>query len=257
MVIRNVRLVWRILRTGLAFALIFGGGAIIAVTAFPLMRLVTTADRGRGRFQYVIHLLFRGYVWLLQALRLLDLEVIGRDKLRTINGRMIVANHPSLLDVVVLMALVRRTQCIVKKELWDSWALGRLVRGVGFIRNDLEPEAMLYACRASLAAGENLIIFPEGTRSVQGEPLKFRRGFANLATLLQVEIQLITITCAPPTLVKGENWWKVPTRRPLFRVHVGDVVDAKSYTEGEFRSIASRRLVRDLEGYYAVQLGNG
>ena len=251
----SLNYVWRLAGTGIAFAALFGGGALLALTTFPIVHLTTPpGHRRRERNQVLIHLLFRFYVRMLQFLGLIDLEVSGAEKLKDGAGRLVVANHPSLLDVVLLMALVRRAQCIVKKELWESRYLGRLVRGAGYIRNDLELEAMLTACRTALAEGNSLIIFPEGTRSVPREPMHLRRGFANIATLLQARIQLVTITCEPPTLVKGEDWWIIPPRRPLFRVEIGDCLDAASSLDGKYRSLAVRKLVRRVEDYYAERL---
>jgi len=250
--------VWRLAGTGIAFAALFGGGALLALTTFPLVHLTTPADnRRRERNQVLIHVLFRFYVGMLRFLRLIDLQVSGAEKFKDGAGRLIVANHPSLLDVVLLMSLVRRAQCVVKKELWESPYLGRLVRGAGYIRNDLALDDMLTACRTALADGNSLIIFPEGTRSIPHEPMHLRRGFANIATLLQARIQLVTITCEPPTLVKGENWWIIPPRRPLFRVEVGDCLDAGSAVDGKYRSLAVRRLVRRVEEYYAERLSGG
>jgi 1-acyl-sn-glycerol-3-phosphate acyltransferase len=246
---------WRVLATGFFFAALFGGGAVLAFAGVPLVNLFTPAGpMRRARFQHSVHLLFRFYVWLLQRFRLLTLTVEGGERLAACSGRMVIANHPSLLDVVLIMALTERTQCIVKRELWESRYLGGVMRGAGYIRNDLEPEPMLEACRTAIAEGECLIIFPEGTRTTPGEPLKFRRGFANLATHLDMTIQLVTITCDPPTLVKGEKWWKVPMRRPHFRVHVGDSIESTDWTRGEVRSLATRKLVRFLEAYYTQRL---
>ena len=249
---------WRMAGTGLAFITFFGGGALLALTAFPIVRMITPNDfRRRERKQFLIHLLFRLYVRMLQTLRLLDLKVEGQEKLQDGAGKLIVANHPTLLDVVLLMALVRRAQCVVKKELWENRYLGRLVRSLGYIRNDLELDSMLVACRKALSEGKNLIIFPEGTRSVPLEAMHLRRGFANIATLLGARIQLVTITCKPPTLVKGEQWWIIPSRRPLFRVEVGDCLDVADWLGCKYRSLAVRRLVRRVEDYYAERLSSG
>ena len=248
---------WRIAATGMFFALLFGGGAILALTAFPIIHLSTPSpEKRRTRNQVAIHKAFQIYVVLLQALQVLDLKIIGAENLKDAGGRMIVANHPSLLDVVFLMALVRRSQCIVKSELWESGTLGRLVRGAGYIRNDLEPEAMLAACRNSLAAGETLLIFPEGTRSVPGEPVTFRRGFANIATVLGAEIQTVVITCNPPTLTKGEKWWSVPVHKPLFTVDIGELIRTSEWIGTEPRSITSRRLTRYVNNLFAVRLSD-
>lgn len=246
---------WRLAATAIAFPLIFLGGAIMALTAFPIIHIITPpGERGRERCQAVIRALFRGYVRLLLLLRLIDLEIEGANKLDDGVPRVIVANHPSQLDVVLLMALVRRAQCVVKRELWESPFFGRVVRGAGYIRNDLEGEAMIAACRASLDAGSSIIIFPEGTRTVPGQPVRLRRGFANIAMLLGAEIQIVTISCTPPTLLKGDRWWDIPPRRPVFRVDVGDRLDTAGRLESTYRSKAARKLVRDLEAYYAGRL---
>lgn len=194
---------------------------------------------------------------MLRVLRIIDLEVQGAERLRDERGKLVVANHPSLLDVVLLMALMPHAQCIVKKELWENRWLGGMVRGAGYIRNDLEPEALLEACRTALEAGDGIIIFPEGTRTVPGEPVRFRRGFANVATLLEAEVQLVIITCNPPTLIKGEKWWMIPPHRPNFRVMVGDRLDVKGMLGYQYRSLAARKLVRSLEDYFAERLANG
>ncbi|PNQ95658.1 1-acyl-sn-glycerol-3-phosphate acyltransferase [Azospirillum argentinense] len=249
---------WRRAATGFAFAFLFGGGAILAPTVFPLVALTSPAGAvRRQRCQHLVHLIFRFYIRMLRVLRVIDVEVEGAERLRDGHGKLVVANHPSLLDVVLLMALMPRAQCIVKKELWESRWLGGMVRGAGYIRNDLDPEALLDACRAALEAGDGLIIFPEGTRTVPGEPVRFRRGFANLATLLEAEVQPVTITCNPPTLIKGEKWWMIPPRRPIFRVMVGDRLDVTGLLGYQYRSLAARKLVRSLEDYFAERLADG
>jgi 1-acyl-sn-glycerol-3-phosphate acyltransferase len=256
--LRRLDYLWRLGATGFAFVMLFGGGALLALTGFSLVRLVTpSGPRRRERNQLLIHLSFRLYVNMLRLLRLIDLELDGMERLQDRAARLIVANHPTLLDVVLLMAVVRRAQCIVKKELWESRYLGRLVRGAGYIRSDLDLEPMLNACRAALSEGNCVIIFPEGTRSVPRQPIHLRRGFANIATLLQARIQLVTITCEPPTLVKGDKWWIIPARRPLFRLQVGHCLDAEGCLDGEQRSVAVRRLVRRVEDYYSERLGGG
>ena len=258
MPLNRLNYLWRLIATGMAFAALFGGGALLALTAFPIVHIITPpGHRRRERNQFLIHLLFRLYIRMLLLLGLIDLRVDGEQKLQQVAGHLIVANHPSLLDVVLLMMLIPRAQCIVKKELWDNRYLGRVVRGAGYIRNDLEIDAMLMACRNAVADGNSLIIFPEGTRTLPCEPMHLHRGFANIATLLQVPIQLVTITCDPPTLVKGENWWVIPRRRPLFHVEVGDCLDSAAWSDSKHRSLAARRLVRHVEAYYAERLISG
>ncbi|HEY1723638.1 MAG TPA: lysophospholipid acyltransferase family protein [Magnetospirillaceae bacterium] len=245
---------WRLGATGIAFACIFFGGGVLAVTVLPIIALAS--GHRRDHAQAVIRALFRIYIKALQALGLIRLEIEGVERLEAAGGRMIIANHPSLLDVVMLMALIPRAQCIVKHELWEHRFLGPVMRRAGYIRNDLAPEDMVAACRASLQAGDSLIIFPEGTRSRSNHPVLFRRGFANLATLMGAPIQPVLITCDPPTLIKGEPWWHIPPRRPLFRLVVDECMNVDDYMKYPYRSIAARRLVKFFENYYAEKLAN-
>lgn len=250
---RRFDYLWRLIATGGAFAFIFFGGGLLAVTILPV--LVRFTGGRRQRVQLVVHWMFRHYLWMLRHLGLLGLEIEGIEKLAAPGGRLVVANHPSLLDVVMLMALIPKAQCIVKHELWDHKLLGPLVRRAGYIRNDLDPEDLLAACKAALDQGNSLIIFPEGTRSLPGRPPQMRRGFANLATLTRAPIQLVVITCDPPTLIKGEPWWRIPARKPAFRLVVAEALDAGVFLENRCRSLAARHLVRFVETYFAEKLG--
>jgi 1-acyl-sn-glycerol-3-phosphate acyltransferase len=240
--------------TGFAFACLFVGGAVLATTLLPLLPLLP--GHRRERAQAVVRMTFQFYLRMLRALSLIRLEVVGRERLARCRGTVIVANHPSLLDVVILMAAVPNAQCIVKSALWNSRYLGGLVRHAGYIRNDLEPEALIAECRAALDRGANIIVFPEGTRSARGAPLRFHRGFANIATLTGATIQPVVITCSPPTLCKGEPWWAVPARRPVFRVIANACLEPAAYSGYRYRSLASRQLVARMEAYYAEQLAH-
>lgn len=249
---RRIDRLWRLGGTAFAFSFIFFGGGLLAATLLPVLALVP--GNQRERVQAIIRLSFRFYLFTLQGLGVIRVEIEGRERLNTTGGRIIIANHPSLLDVVMLMALVPRAQCIVKHELWNSLLLGRLMRRAGYIRNDLAADELVEACRAALDQGLSLIIFPEGTRTQPGSMPRFRRGFANLATLAGATIQLVVITCDPPTLVKGEPWWRIPARKPHFRLVVDECLDANMYLRYRYRSIAARKLVAYLEAHYAEKL---
>jgi 1-acyl-sn-glycerol-3-phosphate acyltransferase len=240
--------IWRVPMTGLAFLCIFFGGGVLALCLKPVLA-VFPGDR-RRRTQRTIHRLFRLYLLGLRAGGLLRLQVSGGRTLDLAGGHILVANHPSLLDVVILMSLIPRAQCIVKHQLWEHRFLGPLMRQAGYISNALGAEEMLIACTASLVAGETLIIFPEGTRSVPGVKPALQRGFAHLATLTEAPILPVTITCDPPTLAKGEPWWRIPPHAPLFRLVVGAPVQSSNFLLNTNRTLAARRIVSYFSAYY-------
>jgi 1-acyl-sn-glycerol-3-phosphate acyltransferase len=252
---RQLEFAWRLAGTGLGFVVFLGGGLLLAVIAFPLIDLLTpSAARRRKRYHALIRLAFRMFIGTLSSLRVIELKIDDPSALRDSKSVIVVANHPTLIDIVLLSAFIPSAQCIVKRELWDSPFLGRLMRGCDYIPNDLEPEALLSACRAALAEGRSLIIFPEGTRSRVGAPLRFQRGFAHIATSLGVDIQLAVISCTPHTLAKGDKWWAIPSRRPHFRVSPAGWIRTASWQGGGYRSLAARDIVRRAERFYNEQL---
>lgn len=249
---RPVKYAGRLIGTGIAFACVFFGGGILAALLLPYLALTRRHRQERARL--AVHYAFRTYVAALRLLNLIKLKTEGLGKLRTGSGRIVVANHPSLLDVVLLMSFIPNAQCIVKHQLWNHRFLGLLMRTTGFIRNDLEPEAMIATCQDSIDRGNLLIVFPEGTRTVPGQKPRFQRGFANLALMTGALVQPVTITCDPPTLVKGEKWWHLPPTTPVFTVVVNDCLAPGLYANKPHRSLASRKLVQVLEAFYEERL---
>jgi len=246
---------WRVLATGFAFACFFLGGALLAGIVFPVLALRRNGREDRA--QRLIRRVFRFYLMMLRSLGLIRLEVIHAERLAACQGKIIVANHPTQLDVVFLMALTPHVQCIVKHELWDNRYLKGVVRAAGYIRNDLPPDATIAACREALGRGNNLIVFPEGTRTRIGEPMHFHRGVANIAMLTSTPIQLVVISCNPLTLTKGEPWYRVPPRRPRFRVEVADPIEITRYMQFPYRSQGARRLMSEMSEFYARSIVHG
>jgi 1-acyl-sn-glycerol-3-phosphate acyltransferase len=250
-----IKRIWRVLATGFAFACFFLGGAALAGVVFPILAI---RNEGReDRTQWLIRHVFRVYLAMLRGLGLIRLQVVDGERLAASHGNIIIANHPTLLDVVFLMALTPRVCCIVKHELWENRYLKGVVRAAGYIRNDLAPDATIAACREALDRGNNLIVFPEGTRSRLGEPLRFHRGVANIAMLTGAPVQLVVITCNPLTLTKGEPWYRVPSRRPRFRLEIANPMDIQRFMAYPHRGLGARRLMQELHEFYTWRLARG
>ena len=78
-----------------------------------------------------------------------------------------------------------------------------------------------------------------------GKPLRMQRGAAHIALAADAEILPVTIACDPPTLFKGNPWYRVPARRFHLHVVVGEPVAAASFRrEGECPARSARRLTQ-------------
>ena len=242
---------WRGLGTAFFLSVIGLGGTLLSVTVFPaIVFCVREPNRRRRALQTTLHYLFRLYCSSINILGLADIKFTGLERLADLKGHLIIANHPSLLDVVMIMACVRDVQCVVKSKLWSHPFFGLTVRGAGFIRNDLPPEIMVEQCKQSLANGQNLIIFPEGTRTTPNQNPKPQRGFANLALFAMADILMIDISCDPPILFKGNPWWHVPIKKSRIRLNIGEIIPIAPYLAYEHRGIAARKLTEFVEQYY-------
>lgn len=257
MLSRSVNYVWRLGATGVAFAALGIGGFVLALTVIPAATFMASDPHTRARrAQGIIRASFRFYVFMLRILGVIRLQVDGASQLAVCRGALIIANHPTLLDVVLIMSLVPRAQCVVKHQLWKHPLLRPVVKATGYIRNDHEADVFIEKCREALACGDNLIIFPEGTRSVPGQPLRLQRGFAHIATLLSVNLQPITITCKPITLVKGRPWYEIPECAPEFRLEVDKNIEINTFLNYGPRALAARKLVSHLEAFYHGKLSH-
>jgi 1-acyl-sn-glycerol-3-phosphate acyltransferase len=248
--LERICLGWRVLATGLSFLLFGLGGLLLRALVFPLLSLCIL-DRGvRVRAaRATVRLSFRLFVGIMRVLGVLRYEVRGLEKLER-EGQLILANHPTLIDTVFLMAFVRNADCIVKSGLWNNPFTGGPVRAAGYVRNDSGTQ-LVEDCIVSLRAGSNLIIFPEGTRTPRGGAMELKRGAANIAVRGARAVTPVLISCEPLTLGKGDKWWRVPPRQARFRIEVMDDIAPERFTGPDVPDVvAARRLTEYLQHYF-------
>lgn len=236
---------WRFVGTALCFTVFGIGGLILALLVFPTIWLLSGSEVTRTRrARATVNRSFRSFLWMMHGIGVFDFDVDPRcrEACKADGGLIVVANHPTLIDVVQLLAEVEHGNCIVKRALWRNLFLGLVVRATNYIPND-DSEQLLAACVEALHNNETLVVFPEATRTVPGEPMRLRRGAARVALAAKVPMQMVHISCKPSTLTKAEHWFEIPARRPCLRMRVGDRLDIGAFAkDGEEPSMASRRL---------------
>jgi 1-acyl-sn-glycerol-3-phosphate acyltransferase len=243
----------RALRTGVAFA-VFGLGSLWL--AFVWLPLRAVLDRGQAepwrRAQRAIHGLFRFHSSLMQRLGLIGVTWIGAERLDTPGPKIIVANHPSLIDVVLIIARLPQADCIISSARAQNGWLGGSTRAADYITNDSGIEVVHEAARR-LREGRNLVVFPEGTRTPESAELgHLQRGAAHIALASGLDMLPIEIRVEPRMLMKGQSWYHVPPRAGQYTLRVGDPIVAKEYLDGsESPVLAARKLTRALRGRFS------
>jgi 1-acyl-sn-glycerol-3-phosphate acyltransferase len=170
--------------------------------------------------QFMIMAGFRAYLAVMQALGVFRCDLRALDALRGERGLIIAANHPALLDAVLVISRLPRVVCITKASLWDNWFLGGSIRLACYIRNDA-PVELIRRALVELRAGRQLLIFPEGTRTMTPPVSSFKGGFALMAQKANVPVQTVFIESHSPYLSKGWSLFRRPELPLIYRARLG------------------------------------
>lgn len=245
---------WRVCATALCLFAFGLGGLILRVLVFPLLALAPwTVAKRQHVCRNVIRHAFRLLLWLMSALGVVRYEVRNAQRLHR-EGLLIVANHPSLIDVVFLIAMTNRANCVVKASLVRNPFIRGPVLATGYVKNDSGAQ-MVQDCIVSLRAGNNLVIFPEGTRTPPGNTLRLQRGAANIAVRGGFALTPVVIRCEPPPQRKGEKWYRVPARRPRYVIDVREDIDTRQLaTAGADDATAVREVTLALSEYFSREI---
>lgn len=248
--------IWRSLIAVLCFVAFGIGGTLMSAVLMPLLMLAPgTAPARRARARRVIGFCFRLLVRTLAATGCMRLLTRGLDRLTRSRGTLVLANHPTYIDVVVLISLMPQANCVVKGALWRNPFYWGIVRAAGYI-NSASPEGVIDACAEALRQGETLLLFPEGTRTTPGQELRFQRGAAHVALKARAAVTPVLISCDPPTLTKNCRWWLAPAQPFTFGVDVCETLPAATSgsAPAEPGAIGARHLTDTLEDYFSREL---
>jgi 1-acyl-sn-glycerol-3-phosphate acyltransferase len=246
-------MVWRAGATGFCFMVFGVVQLLLAVTLFPLLVLLVRDEKRRIRAgRQIINRAFRAFVFLMKVVGVLKYRMRDQERLKQ-PGTIILANHPSLIDVVFLLSFVPEADCVVKASLFRNPFTRYALLAAGYIPSQ-DPERVLSACRASLREGGILIIFPEGTRSDPEAPLLLKRGAAQLAVRLGCDMVPVVIRVGDHNLGKGCHWWRVPASRMPFDFEVKERLPVATWQKSGREAIAARELTAYLTDFFGREV---
>ncbi|MEO8281200.1 MAG: lysophospholipid acyltransferase family protein [Ideonella sp.] len=213
----------KLVSTALLLTLLLGLGLVslgwnlLAALLYPLLGERTGKRLGRQ----AISRCYRGFWAVAVASGILELESEALDALRDEPGLIIAANHPSMLDALILVARLPRSACIMKADLMKNIFLGAGARLARYIRND-SARGMVRGAVQDLRDGGQLVIFPEGTRTTQRPVNPFGSAAPLIAKLANAPIQTVFIDTNSPYLGKGWPIWRLPPLPIVFTIRLGE-----------------------------------
>ena len=246
---------WRLFGTALSFVVFGLAGLVIGLVAFPLMSLIVRDLKIRKRLaRNTIGHAFGCFIRMMKVLGVIDYRIEGREHIRPRSNMLIVANHPTLIDVVILISLFPNTNCVIKAAVTNNPFMRSVVGAADYIPNS-EPETLLDSSVRYLRRGGNLMLFPEGTRTQQGRPIRFKPGAATVALRAGATILPVVIHCEPVFLHKDVPWHYVPPEKPNYLIRILPPVEIAELVsvEGAERHVRTRlndalqdRILREL-----------
>ena len=224
---------------------------VTSVLLFPAAVLVWAATALFDRRLVCLHAFtcFWGslYTWFNP---LWPVRVEGREHIRADRPYVMVANHLSLLDILVLFRLFRHFKWVSKIENFRLPFIGwnmTMNRYIKLRRGSRESVVrMMEACRRTLGEGNSIMMFPEGTRSPDGRMRDFKPGAFELA--LETGSALLPIVIEGTARALPKRGFVLRGRHPI-RVRVLEEIPAESFAgadpaelAGQIRSQIAREL---------------
>lgn len=234
---------WRIFGTGLCFVFFGIGGLLLTFTVFPFIRVFEKDLLARQRrAQAIIQRTFKLFLWMIRGVGAADVELVGMEKIRGDRGCLIVANHPSLIDYVMIASCLPQCDCVVKSEVFKNPYMKGIVSVAGYVSNE-NASQFLKECVTRLHKGHVLLVFPEGTRTTPGELSTLVRGAAQIATHAKIDLRLVHVTVSPHFLTKNHKWYNVPETKPVFKVEAMEMIKVEPFFfDACSANVAARRL---------------
>ncbi len=191
---------------------------------FRLKRTESTAAKKQLRVDYSDKLMSKLNI---------SVEVQGVDKIDPNGQYLLVSNHRSIIDPVIIELALRNTNIyghwVAKKELYNSFFFGMFTRNAGTILLDRDAKQMssfFKDTKACVAKGESIFVFPEGTRNKEDTSLsEFKEGSQIIAVKNRLDILPVYIRNNANEALK-----KALGRRPepaTVNIEFGDVISYK------------------------------
>ncbi|MDR0452047.1 MAG: 1-acyl-sn-glycerol-3-phosphate acyltransferase [Treponema sp.] len=228
--------IYRVMVKLLSFFIFGLGNVVLAIAVFPAMSLLFhPRERFNKYARRFISASFRiFFVNMMRLIGAIRMDVDDRESFRHLSSKIVVVNHPSLLDMVLILSLIPNADVIVRGNLTRNiilrWAVNRL-----YLLSDLDYNTLANNCIRSLDEGNCLVIFPQGTRTPRTGEIRLKKGAARLSLSSGRNIVPVYIGGNDKLgLGKHDHWYDYNhTECYLYRIRMQDEIDPAKYADME------------------------
>ncbi|GAA4371111.1 MMPL family transporter [Hymenobacter saemangeumensis] len=191
---------WGLLKSCFAFAYFVFGALLLNIVGFALKLIPANREKKKYFYHWLLSKFTGSLINIMSNVRKLFLNRENADYSRP---AVIIANHQSFLDILLLVMQHPKVVLLTSDWVWNSPVFGAVVRMADYFPAAQGAEQGLETLRKKVAEGYSIVIFPEGTRSVDGTMQRFHKGAFFLAENLGLDIQPVLIHGSGDTMRKG------------------------------------------------------
>jgi len=193
---------------------VFGLVGLLLNLGCALLLVLPSRESYGPAVRSTIRRLFQCWLAWHRASGVIAVDWVGFEEGALAPGALYIANHPTLIDATFILARLPDAICIFKPSLMRNPAIGPAALMAGYVRGDSGLD-LIKAAAAKVAAGQSLLVFPEGTRTAEGTALgEMKPGFALIADRARAPVTLMVITATPEIGARGRPWWPAPRVLP-------------------------------------------
>lgn len=234
---------WRSCLILFCFVLFGFGAGVISFFIFPYITLKMPVERRKFAYAGVIHSSWKFFKDFLQKIKLIKVNCNDEARLANLSGKIIVASHPTFIDIVILIGLIPNSTCLAKKDTLKNPLFRNIVKSI-YIINDIDIDDFKTETDKFLKEGFNIIIFPTGTRTKPDEDIKLHKGSAVISLHSNTAIVPVKITTDYPFLQKNQPIYDIGDRVVNYNIEVKDEISPQDFSH--VSDIKARKEIMDI-----------
>lgn len=240
----------RLLSTIFVYTIFVMGSVFLGTIAYFLIIIVTIRSQVKrtALFRKLVSYSIKFFLMLCSVFFVFKVNIKNAQALESAEKVVIIANHPTLVDYLIIMSFLNTSISVLVKESLTHGFMRFIIKNLGYVHNQSTPE-ILEEC---FKKNNGLLIFPEGTRTKDYDNIKFVRGAARVAIANDLPILPVYINCSDRNyLAKRFFDFNIPKSVPKIDVEIGHLLKLNKYKEEcQTDAIMARHITADLEKLY-------
>ena len=223
-------------------AIFFGLGSLaLGVVVFPILKIFSkTSKMYKTRCAKIVHKSWKMLVKILENSDII--RVCVDSEVFEIKNKIIVASHPSYIDILLLIAFIPNSLCLAKPSVLKNFVMKNIVKSL-YITSDGTVEDFLEKSKSALEDGFNVIIFPTGKRIDGGEEVHIHKGASQFAIKSGISIVPLKITTSEPFMMKNHSFFQLGAKVVQFDIEIQDEIVVENLKTPDMTEIGLRNKI--------------